>query len=83
MPIYEYMCRGCGTRNEFLEGATQVTEDRVCEDCGGTDLHKLISMASFSVTSSSAETCGSGDCACAQESGGSPGTCCGGAGGHL
>ena len=82
MPIYEYMCRGCGTRNEFLEGATQVTEDRVCEDCGSTDLHKLISMASFTVASNSAAACGTEDCAL--ERGGSPGACgCAGACGHL
>ena len=84
MPIHEYMCRGCGTRNEFLEGVTQVTEDKVCEECGGTDLHKLISMASFTIASGSTGACESGGCACAQEQGGDPGSCCGGGGcGHL
>lgn len=69
MPIYEYLCRGCGTRNEFLEGVTQERTERACEECGGKDLHKLISMTSF-VVSGGSEAC---DC----EQGGG---CCGGGG---
>ena len=62
MPIYEYMCRDCGTRNEFLEGVTREKVDKVCSECGSTKLDKLISMAAFTVSSSGG--CEGGACAC-------------------
>jgi putative FmdB family regulatory protein len=74
MPIYEYMCRSCGTRNEFLEGVTSEKVAKVCVECGGTELSKLVSMAAFSIASSSS----SSECAC--ESGGGGGCGCGGGG---
>ncbi len=76
MPIYEYMCRECGTRNEFLEGVTREKVDKVCSECGSSDLHKLVSIAAFTVAGghSSAE----GACACGGEGHGREGGCCGG-----
>ncbi len=68
MPIYEYMCRGCGTRNEFLEGVTREKVERVCSECGGTELTKLISMAAFTVAGG--DSCESGSCACGEGGGG-------------
>jgi putative FmdB family regulatory protein len=69
MPIYEYMCRECGTRNEFLEGVTSEKVDKVCSECGSSDLHKLVSIAAFTIAGgheghSHEGGCCGGDCAC-------------------
>jgi putative FmdB family regulatory protein len=40
MPIYEYECRGCGHRFEFLKLPTTVA---ACPSCNGSDLERLIS----------------------------------------
>ncbi len=42
MPIYEYECRGCGHRFEFLK--LPASADAACPSCSGTDLERLISM---------------------------------------
>lgn len=78
MPIYEYMCRSCGTRNEFLEGVTREKVDKVCSECGSDKLDKLISMAAFTVSSGS--SCEGGACACEGGGHGHGGSCCGGGG---
>ena len=41
MPIYEYECRGCGHRFEFLKLHSTVA---ACLSCKGSDLERLISM---------------------------------------
>ena len=46
MPIYEYECRGCHTQFEFLVLPTTTTP--ACPACQGTDLEKLLSLASVS-----------------------------------
>jgi putative FmdB family regulatory protein len=66
MPIYEYMCRDCGTRNEFLEGVTRERVEKVCSECGSSQLDKLMSMAAFTVAGGSECACG-GECACESE----------------
>ncbi len=75
MPIYEYMCRECGTRNEFLEGVTREKVEKVCSECGSSDLHKLVSMAAFTVAGGRAAESA---CACGHEGHGAQGGCCGG-----
>ncbi len=75
MPIYEYMCRDCGTRNEFLEGVTREKVDKVCSECGSSKLDKLISMAAFTVASS--HGCEGGTCACEESGHGGGGCGCG------
>ncbi len=42
MPIYEYECRGCRHRFEFLVLPT--TDPPACPSCDGKDLERLISM---------------------------------------
>lgn len=34
MPIYEYACRGCGSRAELLLPATRAGDPGPCPDCG-------------------------------------------------
>lgn len=45
MPIYEYQCKNCGTRTEFLIGIGDENESLICKNCGGSELIKLISPA--------------------------------------
>ncbi|MBN1908703.1 MAG: zinc ribbon domain-containing protein [Pirellulales bacterium] len=68
MPLYEYECRGCGVKFEFLVHG----DDRpACPSCGGEDLTKLLSAPSAHTSSSSGPACPARDAgAC-----GSP--CCG------
>jgi putative FmdB family regulatory protein len=65
MPIFEYRCNKCGHRMEFLErGKTKAKH--ICENCGSSDLGKLLS--GFSVgkgeksSSGGSETCPTGTC---------------------
>ncbi len=41
MPLYEYECRGCGHRFEFL---TRHGQAPACPSCHGEDLQKLLSV---------------------------------------
>ncbi|MBN2025052.1 MAG: zinc ribbon domain-containing protein [Pirellulales bacterium] len=71
MPLYEYACRGCGRRFEYLVRADDPAR---CPDCGGSDLEKLMSAASGHVAGSSASSCPArdvGDCSTCQ----CPGSC--------
>jgi putative FmdB family regulatory protein len=47
MPMYEYECRGCGQRFEYL---TRESESPACPACHGADLQKLLSV--FAVNTS-------------------------------
>ncbi len=46
MPIYEYECRGCGERHEFIQKFSDGPK-RKCPSCGKLRLKKLISAAAF------------------------------------
>ena len=46
MPIYEYECRGCGERHEFIQKFSDRPK-RKCPSCGKLRLKKLISAAAF------------------------------------
>ena len=46
MPIYEYECRGCGARHEFIQKFGDRLR-RKCPTCGKLRLRKLISAAAF------------------------------------
>lgn len=46
MPIYEYECRGCGERHEFIQKFSE-SPKRKCPSCGRLRLRKLISAAAF------------------------------------
>jgi putative FmdB family regulatory protein len=51
MPIYEYECRGCGRRFEYLVRPSAAAADNspACPSCHSQDLEKLLS--SFAVSS--------------------------------
>ncbi|MEW6202545.1 MAG: zinc ribbon domain-containing protein [bacterium] len=49
MPIYEYKCKRCGTKFEYLHGAGgSGSGEATCPACGGKTLEKQFS--SFSVS---------------------------------
>ena len=43
MPIHEYACHGCGHEFERLVRSSDVPD---CPQCGGTDLHRKLSVPS-------------------------------------
>jgi putative FmdB family regulatory protein len=49
VPIFEYRCRGCGTRSELLVLSSSPTA--ACPSCGSEDLEKLMSASAVSSSS--------------------------------
>jgi len=46
MPIYEYMCKGCGKSFEILQGIDE-TPELSCEKCDGKDIERVLSPGAF------------------------------------
>jgi putative FmdB family regulatory protein len=46
MPIYEYLCEGCGKVNEKLQKVNDPPPAR-CDECGSRKLAKLVSRSAF------------------------------------
>ncbi len=46
MPIYEYECKCCGEKSEFLQKVKD-SPKRKCPKCGKLKLKKLLSLSSF------------------------------------
>jgi len=46
MPIYEYECRACGDRHEFIQKFSDAPK-RKCPGCGASRLKRLVSAAAF------------------------------------
>jgi putative FmdB family regulatory protein len=46
MPIYEYECRACGKRHEFIQKFSD-SPKRKCPACGANRLKRLVSAAAF------------------------------------
>jgi putative FmdB family regulatory protein len=79
VPIFEYKCKKCGHKMEFLE-KSRAAEKHVCEQCGSSDLQKLLSGFSVGHSKSSGpdscdlcserpcagDICGSGACPLSQ-----------------
>jgi len=63
MPIFEYKCKKCGHKTEFLEKAGNSGKHK-CEKCGSSELEKLFSTfsASSSSKSSGSDSCPTGTC---------------------
>lgn len=64
MPIFEYICRDCGSRFELLRSADSV-EPVKCPSCGSTKTDKLLSAFASQVSGStgsgsSGSGCGGG-----------------------
>jgi len=75
MPIYEYQCMKCGTRNEFFVRSSD-TEELRCKNCESTDLYKLMSASNFTMSSSGSSIPAPGGCCGSPGSCDNPGSCC-------
>ena len=61
MPLYEYTCRSCGTREEKLEPLS-APPSHDCPACGqGAGMRRQLSAAAVAVASG-APSCASGAC---------------------
>lgn len=60
MPIYEYKCRKCGTKFEFLQKMGATNEGVTCPKCGGSEPIKQFSM--FTSLGEGSSECESGVC---------------------
>lgn len=47
MPVYEYICRGCGEKNEFLEVTGAPAPVKKCAGCGGVRFKRGVTSFSF------------------------------------
>ncbi|HUV40442.1 MAG TPA: zinc ribbon domain-containing protein [Sedimentisphaerales bacterium] len=57
MPVYEYQCRKCGKRSEFLENVGGDTA-KTCGHCGSGDLTKVFSTFSPRIKGGESKRCG-------------------------
>lgn len=66
MPTYELRCDACGKASEVFLLRTMRDEDKVCPECGSTDVRQGVGGGYFSVSGSSAggeaASCGSTSC---------------------
>jgi len=64
MPLFEYKCKKCGQKVEFLERGSGSSR-HVCPHCGGKDLQKLFSTFAAGRSDSSSDSgssCPTGTC---------------------
>lgn len=62
MPIFEYKCKNCGHKTEFLEKVNS-SKNHKCEKCGSSELQKVFSTFSAgSSKSSGSDSCPTGTC---------------------
>ncbi len=66
MPIYEYECRECAAKNEFLIGVGQGETEILCSQCGSEDMEKVISPSNLSVSGHMVDSHGGKTC-CGRE----------------
>ena len=74
MPIYEYVCEGCGKKFEKMRAISESDQDAVCPDCQKPARRQLSTFACYSTNhagiptaiggtgSSSCSSCSSGNC---------------------
>lgn len=79
MPLFEYLCAGCGKQFETLVLGSDAP---TCPSCGGKDLKKMLSAHSSYSGQGGAGLPGPGDSTCCGSSPGhsgcaGPGSCCG------
>ncbi len=71
MPLYEYVCKGCGARFEVLQHIGAGAAETACPKCGGREVAKQHSTFASAVAgaggsgtmpcgASSSSSCGSG-----------------------
>ena len=58
MPLYEYICRDCGTRFTLLQSMSASKDGNACPACGKTQTRRLISSFSACGADSDFGNCG-------------------------
>ena len=61
MPIFEYKCKKCGHKTEFLEKSAG-KNTHICEKCGSSDTQKLFSGFAVGQSSKGSNSCPTGTC---------------------
>lgn len=66
MPIYEFQCTKCGHVQETLVRTSLERESPTCEECGATQLERLISAPNIPKENATAVAtrCGKGSTCC-------------------
>ena len=64
MPIFEYKCKGCGEKFDYLHKSSSNIESVNCPACGSEDNKKLLSSFSASIGGSSSYSGGCADGSC-------------------
>ena len=61
MPIFEYRCKKCGHKTEFLEKSGGKGK-YVCEKCGSANMQRLFSCFSIGQSNRGNDSCSTGTC---------------------
>ena len=67
MPLFEYECRACKHKFEFLQRGSDVAS---CPQCGSAEIEKALSVFAVSTRSTSSAPASSGACATCPHAGG-------------
>ena len=68
MPVYSYVCQGCGNKFDLLVGVISKTEEKTCKKCGSKNIKKAVTSFGVNVPSgksdlsSSGPSCSTGTC---------------------
>lgn len=68
MPIYEYVCKKCKAHFEVLMSVTS-PETVKCKQCGGLEVKKTVSAASFRMGQGGSQIPSGAHCGCSAKSG--------------
>ena len=60
MPIYEYRCRTCGRVMEVLQSMGSTEAGQPCNQCGGNQLEKCLSVMAPARQTDGGPPCGTG-----------------------
>lgn len=61
MPIFEYKCKKCGHKEEFLEKSDSLSK-HICEKCGDSEMQKQFSSFCVGKECRSGNVCPTGTC---------------------
>ncbi len=74
MPVYEYVCKDCGTHFDKLRPMSQADAPIACTHCQSESTRRMLSHC-FASSEGRAITSSAGSCSCGSCSGGSCGSC--------
>ena len=75
MPIYEYVCLDCKKEYEILRSFDESNQPIKCDECGGENVRRKLSLAFAHSGGSSVSDMGGGGGGCSSCAGGNCSTC--------